>query len=445
VLTATSRNRGHDLVAALLGWLRREAAETPGRLLLLAGGIVAGAVLFWAAASAAESSRSNAATAVSTSTEPLLVQAVQLYTSLSDADATATTTFLTGGLEPPARRDRYLADLDIAGKALAGLGREAASTAFARAAVQTVTGALPIYAGLIESARAYNRQELPIGAAYLREASNLLSTTILPAAKQLYANEASLLDRGYGKGTRALTLIAFLLAAALALAALIYAQVKLYAMSRRVLNVPVVIGTVGLIALAAWGGIGMASEQSALARAQREGSDPVEVLSTMQILVSRLQADESLTLAARGGDANPIDDFAAVLAAVEPRSGQAGFLVRAETLAQRGSGAAAAAELGAAMGAYTGQHNRIVSLVGAGETPQAINVSVGSARSAVSPSDRLTADLVHYGDAAQQRFLSAASDATGSLSGLGVGIPVLTLAIAALALLGVRARIREYA
>src|SRR5690606_39915618 len=45
---------------------------------------------------------------------------------------------------------------------------------------------VPVYTGLVEAARANNLQGLPIGAAYLREASHLMRTEILPAAERLY-------------------------------------------------------------------------------------------------------------------------------------------------------------------------------------------------------------------------------------------------------------------
>ena len=48
---------------------------------------------------------------------------------------------------------------------------------------------LPVYTGLVETARVYNRQGLPLGAAYLREASGLMRDKLLPAAKQLYRTE----------------------------------------------------------------------------------------------------------------------------------------------------------------------------------------------------------------------------------------------------------------
>ena len=64
--------------------------------------------------------------------------------------------------------------------------------------------------GDVEAARADNRQRLPVGAAYLRESSELLSRSILPAAGRLYETEATRLNADYRSGTATATLVAFL-------------------------------------------------------------------------------------------------------------------------------------------------------------------------------------------------------------------------------------------
>ena len=132
--------------------LRARLRTTPGRLRLAAGVLALAAIAFGIAMATAAASREQAADAVATRTEPLLLEADGLYASLSDADATATTTFLIGGLEPVARRRRYLADLGSASARLTSLTEQVGSSAEARAAVATVADRLPVYSGLIEAA-----------------------------------------------------------------------------------------------------------------------------------------------------------------------------------------------------------------------------------------------------------------------------------------------------
>ena len=255
-------------------------------------------------------------------------EAVNLYGSLSDANATATTTFLVGGLEPPARRARYLRDVGIASNSLAELTRQVGGSGAARDAVATITGKLPIYTGLVEAARANNRQKLPIGAAYMRQASELMTSTILPAAGRLYTIEAQRLRDDYSTGTSTAWLIAFAAAFVVMLGLLIWAQLYLARISHRIVNVPMVVATVLVVAVGIWGILGLISSQNALSRAQRNGSDPVEVLSAARILVSRAQSDESLTLIARGGDTTDPADFTAVIGALGSPNGNSGLVGR---------------------------------------------------------------------------------------------------------------------
>jgi hypothetical protein len=89
-----------------------------------------------------------------------------------------------------------------------------------------VTGAeLPVYSGLIETARANNGQGFPVGAAYLREASDLRRARILPAAGRLYAAEAQRLGDNQRTGTSTGGLVAVLIACVAALIVIVGAQV----------------------------------------------------------------------------------------------------------------------------------------------------------------------------------------------------------------------------
>jgi hypothetical protein len=374
-------------------------------------------VCFGAIASVAVRSRARAARAVRVQTEPLLVQAVNLYTALSDANATATTTFLQGGLEPPDRRAHYLQDLRFASTSLATLTRDIGGSGATRAAVTTIGQQLPVYSGLVEAARANNRQGFPVGAAYLRQASALLDGTILPAARHLYAREAGALSDDYATGAATVMLVVLAGTAVIALTLLAWSQRYLMRISRRIFNVPMLLATGVLAAVAAWALVGAVDEQNALAAAHRD-SDAVEVLSASRILLSRAESDESLTLVGRGSDqADPID-FIHVKRLLAPPSG---LTTEAQALATRARVRTAGGE-------------RLASEYAA------------FAASPTSPSAResLNSDLEGQISAAQVHFATDAGDSTSSLAGLAVAIPVLTMAAAALVLLGLGQRLGEY-
>jgi len=413
-------------------WTRERLTTTPGKLVLLSIFVIAGAVAFAVSASLAERSRAHAAQAVAKQTEPLLLQSALLYTALSDANATATATFLSGGLEPPARRARYLADMRLASDSLATLTRELGSAAGTAAAVRTISEQLPVYSGLVESARANNRQGFPVGAAYLRAASALLTQTILPQANRIYATEAHQLKDDYGTGTATAAVVVLAIAVVFALGLLLVAQRYLARTSRRILNIPMLVATVLVAALSIWALIGVVSEQDALARAQR-ASDSVEVLSASRVLLARAQSDQSLTLANRGSDLTDPADFKAVMA------GLAGLLNEVARLAGPGAQTAAAHRLDNEFAAYQAQTTKSTALENSGLIGQATGQGTSNATATL-----FDADLSSQEAAAQQRFAGAAGDATSSLSGLSIAVPVLALLGGALAIVGIRQRLGEY-
>ena len=419
-------------------WLREGLATTPGRLVLASILAMVVGVGFGVIATAAERSRARAAQAVRLQTEPLLVQAVTLYTALSDANATATTTFLQGGLEPPSRRAQYLQDLRRASDSLATLTRGVGGSVDARTALGTITEQLPVYSGLVESARANNRQGFPVGAAYLREASAGLTGTILAEADRLYASEANRLGGDYEKGAASSAILVLAVAVGLAVGLLILAQLYLARVSRRILNVPMLLATIVLAGVSIWAVVGLISEQNALARA-RGDSDSVEVLSATRVLLSRAQSDQSLTLVNRGSDVKDPADFAAVMGTLGRRGGLIG---ESSALVRRTGTPAAANQVTSEFAAYQNETAQLTGLEGSGLILQAIKRATSQRSSSVAT--RLDANLGDQINAAQRRFVSTAADATSSVAGLSVAIPVLTALAAVLAVIGLRQRLVEY-
>ncbi len=434
VAPARTRRRPGARVGAAPAWVRDRLATTPGRLVLVSILVVVGAVCFGAIATGAEQSRERAAKAARSQTEPLLVHAKDLYTSLSDANATVATGLLSGGVETTANRNRYLADLRIATNALSALAGESGTSAAAPVALNTIADQLPLYSGLVETARANNRQGFPIGAAYLRRAVQLSTTSMLPAADRIYRTEAQRLEEDYHTGSATATLVTFAVASGVALILLVLAQWYVTRISRRILNVGMLVATVAVAAVAVWGVVALINEQNSLSTAQKHGSDSVEVLSASTVLLSRAQGDLSLALVNRGTDETDQLDLTAVERALTPLTGEISVLAR------RTGTTAAADRFDVDYASYQAQTNRIKDLQGNGNLPDALALEPGT--SAIS--DRLSSDLGGQVQAAQDRFSTAATDATSALGGLAFAIPVITVLAAVAALLGLRERINEY-
>src|SRR6516165_3279976 len=91
---------------------RLDTTTTPGRLRLLLVGLVLLSLAWGVLAALTAEQHASAAADVVAVSEPLSLDAEQIYQSLSDADATATSAFLyPGGIEPAADRQHYNADL----------------------------------------------------------------------------------------------------------------------------------------------------------------------------------------------------------------------------------------------------------------------------------------------------------------------------------------------
>jgi len=437
--------------APALAWARRQRQEillrlavTPGRLRLAAVLLILGALLFGVLAAGATSSRSQAAESVAKQTEPLLVQVQGLYVSLSDADATASTTFLTGGLEPPARRAHYERDLRVAAGNLTMLTQDVGTPGQASAAVRVIAQQLPVYGGLIEAARANNRQGFPVGAAYLRQASTLMREKILPAASRLYDVEARRLNSDYSSGTSTGTLLVAIVVALAMLALLVGQQVYLSRLTHRTLNVYMVAGTAVLVVLTAWIVVGFVIEQNRLASAQRTGSDSVEVLAAARILALRAQDDESLALDARGSGEQDIADFNTAIRRLGGPNGRGGLLGEATAIAARNGSTAAMAKLATDFVRYRSTHRRVVALETGGKFADAVRLAVRPRAREVPLASDLNAGLEQQIGAAQHHFADSADSAMAVLSGLWLAIPLLTVAFAALAFYGILKRINEY-
>jgi hypothetical protein len=269
----------------------------------------------------------------------------------------------------------------------------------------------------------------------------VLTGTILPAAKQLYTIEAQRLGDDYGSGTSTAPLVALAIAIAVSLLILVAAQIYVARISRRILNPWMLLATLVIVVVSAWAVIGLIGERNALIRAQRKGSDSVEVLSASRVLLSRAQSDQSLTLVGRGTDETSPVDFQNVMDVLSPRGGMIG---EAAPLAARTGSTADAARLAREFAAYRTETDQVTKLEHDGRIGDAIALAVADSARPSYPATRLDADLAAQSAAAQGGFQSAAADATSALSGLGFAIPALAVLAAIIGLVGLRQRAREY-
>ncbi|MCW2813095.1 MAG: hypothetical protein JWN84_550 [Nocardioides sp.] len=113
-----------------------------------------------------------------------VVRVQQIQSLLLRADAIATNSYLYDGLEPGDARAEYDAAIDGALRAIT----DAADAQPAdRAVLADLNAAVSAYTTTVAQARDYNRQQLPIGIAYLNDAGTSLRAEALPIVEALVA------------------------------------------------------------------------------------------------------------------------------------------------------------------------------------------------------------------------------------------------------------------
>ncbi len=261
-------------------------ATTPARLRLASVLLVAGVVALWAASALALEARHDAATSIESESAPLLIHAEELYVDLADADALASRAFLEGDLEPDVRI-RYEENLSAAANQLGVIGDEVGADSGTQQAVAVVSGGLPEYASSVATARVNNRLGNPVGAAYLRQASDQMRNGILPEATTIFRDASRHMASDYRSGTSSPQVIVMAVVAGFVLIGLVTTQIYLFLRTQRILNVGLVVATALVIAAVAVSLVRFDNAQDDLVRAQREGSDHVHVLATARILALR--------------------------------------------------------------------------------------------------------------------------------------------------------------
>ena len=223
-----------------------------------------------------------------------------------------------------------------------------------------------------------------------------MTSELLPAADRLYTTEAERLNQDYRTGRATWTLVTFVAAGAAALILLLLTQWYVTRISRRILNVPLVVATVAVVGVSVWGIVALVSAQNALQTAQQKGSDSVEALSAATVLLARAQGDLSLVLVNRGTDTVDPLDFTAVIGALA-RPG--GLIAEVSTLAQRTGTITAAQRFRDEYAAYQAKARQISRLENGGQLTTAIALAPQTS----NISQQMSHDLAQQIDAAQGR------------------------------------------
>ncbi|MEU4268417.1 hypothetical protein [Streptomyces sp. NPDC026092] len=430
--------------------MRRAATTEPGRLQIL-GAVLALLVVAFGAVTAYEvSDRAGSADDVVSRSQPLSADAAAIYRSLADADTAAASGFLSKERDPAGLQKRYRDDIGTASRLLVKAAASTEGSAQSAREITVLNERLPQYTGLIERARAANRQGLPLGGAYLRYANQLMTTQLLPAAERLYEAETARLAQD-DEDARDWPFLSLALGIAV-LAVLVWAQRRTYARTNRVFNQGLLAATAASVVVLLWLAAAHTVARAGLDDARTQGQSSLQVLNTARISSLKARANENLTLVARGAvltDDGKNDkyetDYAASMRTLTDS------LAEARELADDDAGRdplAAAAERTAEWqtrhksarekddsGDYEGAR---VSVVGPDDSGAGPDESTGQTF------DQVDAALKKALDHEQREFTQAAEGGRGALTALPLGAAALGALGAAGAIMGINRRLSEY-
>lgn len=299
--TTLSQSAGVPTVAGRVGDIRASARHalsgTPGQLRILSLAAVAVTLIFAVGAFSTFGSADDALRRAGENAAQL-VRTQAIHTNLVRADAEATNAFLVGGLEPADQRTNYTSSMTQASELIAQAARAQAADGPALGALNNT---VLTYGGLIEQARANNRQALPVGAQYLRVAGSGLRSDALPILDALVkANDARVIAE-FDSARRALaTLLALGL---LALVVLIAGMLWLSRRTHRFINVPLAGATLAILLTLVIGSIALASVGSRVGTVRDNSYAATLATAKARIAAFDAKSNESLTLIARGSGA----------------------------------------------------------------------------------------------------------------------------------------------
>jgi hypothetical protein len=425
---------------------RRLAMATTPTLLRILMSVLLLASLAWGAVGAwTVIQHSSGAQDVVNTSEPLSLSAQQMYQSLSDADVTATTAFLTGQYPSLASQRQYTADVVRAGNDLSRL-TEAASGSDQQllASLDAVSTGLPAYTSDVKAAQDQRALGyLLTGGSFMQVATEEMHLTLLPAARTIYAQENAGLTAASARAT-GLPWVAVVVALAIAIAiALFRVQRWLWRHTHRRVNYGLLTASLMLVVGAAWLVVAFTVARSDLQQGVGHGSTPAETLAQAAIDAQQIRGDEIVNLISRSGDGPFVQDFTAVSRQLGPGSGT--LLSDAAATSPSGAGARWTAAAARDVDAWYGVNNQAYGLDKNADYATERQLVIGTGPSSSTAGfGRVEGDLTNAIAADQVIFQGNATSGENAFSGLEAGIIVAAVLMALGCAWGLNIRLAEY-
>lgn len=401
---------------------------TPSRLWIIMAGTAAALLALAATCATTLAQREDTATHTTREVAGLVDNLQDLYNALAGADATSAAAILDGSAPPARFSTRFDADIAQAVNSIAAADQDLSGDP---ADLKTLTGLsqqLPVYTSLIGSADADNRLGYPLGAAYLREASNLMRGTMLGEVTALLNSEEQAETAGLDSVGGAALWVPLVLV--LAILVEIWCWRHLARTTRRRVNLGLAVGVLLGAVLLAWtaASVGRAGGAAADARA---GFNRLNATLQLRSDLATAESDQALDLISNG------EDNGAAAADEAKRLHLVSTVVPADSTE------------GAEVATLTGDAAGIKKLSAAGDYTGAVAATVGQGAQAgaggfVKDLDKLDAALQTDTVTQQADYDGAGSRVVGDFRG-GLWITLALGLLAALAsAAGVNRRLAEY-
>lgn len=424
--------------------LRAAATTEPGRLRVIGAALALLAVLFGSVSAVQMDDRADAADHVLHRSQPLSVAAARVYGSLADANTAASSGFLAGGQGSPESRTRYRDSIEAAADALAEAATAAEPGSSSAKAVTELSKLLPEYNGLIEQARANNRQGYPLGGAYLRYANDTMQERMLPTAERLYQNENRRLRGDYDAATPYPWVATGL--GVLALGALGWAQRRHYLRTNRVLNRGLVAATAACGLALVWLVAGHSVARSGLGDSYEHGVHSLHVLNDARIASLKARGNETLTLVSRGAELTKSGEDVFDRAYRSDMDDLSGLLDEAARIADDRAGEQPVQAARGTMETWRERHRAAREADAAGDYQAALDGIVGDEDKPSTGEcfDGIDGSLNKALAHEQEEFEEAAHAGRQAMRGLPGGTAALAVLGASGAVLGIGRRLSEY-
>lgn len=423
----------------LAGASGRLLRNTPGRFTIALVVMLSFISVFGIAAITDTSSRSISIDEASGQQGRMAIAAFDMYRSLSDADAAITATFLPGQSERADLNKDYQTGVRSASTAVTTLSAQAANKKQADL-VAELSAAMPIYTGLVETARSYHRQGLPLGLAYLRDASALAQEDMLPKLKKLQSTSMSELG-GAKDDAAGFPWIATVLGVG-ALAMLGYTQWRVAKRTNRVLNIGMATATVLMLVMGGWSVVSWVNAAGHIETGHDSGTQPLSLLSQAHIDVQRARSDEALTLIAQGGNVDYEAEYKDIMKRLLGENGTLAQLDKSyddARLSEYVDKARTAAE------EWNDAHKTLREADDKGDFATAVESATGDEDGQAGKAFNALDDVLTSANARAAEHFTRETEAAGNALYLTVpGFAVLTVVAMIAAAAGIQRRISEY-